>query len=112
MKILEEDWFLMAKSKRKNNISSLQIVQKEHIQPQLMKMMETARKMGYEEGKKQAALQSKIEGMSELMISIQTWTNEIDQHVKGIGPKNKELIMFYYAERIKELIEKQMNVKQ
>lgn len=112
MKILEEDWFLMAKSKRKNNNSSLQIVQKEHIQPHLLKMIDTARRVGFEEGKRQAARQSKIEGMSELMISMQTWTNEIDQHVKGIGPKNKELIMFYYAERIKELIEKQMKVKQ
>lgn len=73
-------------------------LQPQAMNPVLMEAFIRGRNAGEKTGK--------VDGYAEAMTKYHVWTDEIDQHVKGIGPKMKAQIEEYYAKRIQENIEK------
>ena len=68
------------------------------MDPLLVKAFARGRESGIKEGK--------VDGIAEIMTKFDQWIDEIDTRVKGIGPKTKMDLQIYFAERIKESIDK------
>lgn len=66
------------------------------MDPKLIEAYTKGRSVGLHEGK--------VEGVAETMTLFDKWIDEIDQHIKGIGPKKKLEIEMYLGDRIKEVI--------
>jgi hypothetical protein len=60
----------------------------------------------YVKGRTVGIKQGKVDGIAEIMTMFDQWIDEMDKRVKGIGPKTKMDIQMYFADRIKESIEK------
>ena len=70
------------------------------MDPVLIKAYTSGRSVGEKEGR--------VNGAADMMMLFNKWIQEIDQHVKGIGPKKKLEIEKYLGDRIKETIEAQI----
>jgi hypothetical protein len=75
-------------------------------------LMEMKLVEAYERGRNVGIKEGKAEGIAEIMMKYHNWAEEIDKHVKGIGPATKLAIIQYFAERIQESIEKNKSKKQ
>ena len=67
------------------------------MDPTLMKAFMSGRDAGFKTGK--------IEGLSDMMVMFSDWIEEMDQHVKGIGPQRKIEIELYLAQCIKRAVD-------
>lgn len=77
------------------------------MDPVLIKAFSRGRESGYKEGREEG----KVEGMAEVMTFFHIWTENIDSYIKGIGPMKKADIQNYFAERMKESIERNKEMK-
>lgn len=59
----------------------------------------------YMSGRSQGIIEGNMEGMAAVFVLFNTWIEEIDQHIKGIGPKTKIEIEKYLADCIKKAVE-------
>lgn len=66
------------------------------ISPELIEAYTRGRAVGEKEGR--------TDGAAEVMILFNGWLQEIDQHVKGIGPKKKLELEKYFANRLRETV--------
>lgn len=66
------------------------------MDPVLIEAYVRGRTVGIKEGK--------VDGIAEIMTLFDQWIDEID--IKGIGPQRKLEIQMYFADRIKESINK------
>lgn len=90
----------MGKKKRKqkaNQVGNTQtmVINKKPapMDPALIKSFASGRKSGYQEG------------LAKGFLLQNDWIQEIDKHVKGIGPKKKLEIEKYFADRLKAAIQ-------
>lgn len=89
----------MGKASRLKKEKKIQVEKPQMISPELIEAYVRGRKIGV------------VDGFSEAMTNYHTWTDEIDKHVKGIGPGIKALIEEYFANRIRESINKNTHKK-
>jgi flagellar biosynthesis/type III secretory pathway protein FliH len=94
--------------KKKKMKVSVQTKQAPTMDPLLIKSFARGREAGMREGK----IEGKIDGMSEMMNLFHEWTEDMDKHVKGVGPVIKQEITLYFANCIKEQIRKQLENKE
>lgn len=75
------------------------------MDPEVMKAFtrgkEVGHKAGYSEGK--------VDGMMQLMMLFETWIEEMDSEVHGIGKKKKEDIREFFAKKIATSIQERTN---
>lgn len=88
--------------KKQKKSSPILPVAAEPMNPSLMKAFVKGRDAGFQSGKQEG----KVEGLAEMMMLFSEWTEVMDQHIKGIGPKKKMEIQLFFADRIKESIQK------
>jgi hypothetical protein len=74
------------------------------MDPVLIKAFVSGRESGIKEGK--------VDGIAEIIMKYDLWTEEMDQHIKGVGPVTKQAIREYFAERIRETIEQNKQRRQ
>lgn len=67
------------------------------MDPTLIKAYTRGRDIGYRDGR--------VEGAAEVFMLFSEFVEDIDKHVKGIGPKTKIDIELYLANKIKETVE-------
>lgn len=89
----------MGKKSRQKKSKQIQtnLTARSPMDPALMEAFTRGRNSGYKNGK--------VEGLAEMMQLFDKWVDEIETHVKGIGPKTKMEIQYYFAERIKTSVE-------
>ncbi|PGQ88316.1 hypothetical protein [Priestia megaterium] len=75
------------------------------MDPALIKAYTSGRKIGVMQGHEEGIKEGRVQGAAELMVLFNKWVQEIEQHVKGIGPKTKLDIETYFGNRIKESVE-------
>lgn len=82
------------------------------IQPKPQKpKMDSTLVEAYVRGRNVGEKQGKIDGYAEAITNYHVWTEDIDKHVKGIGPKMKMAIEEYFAIKMQETIDKNKNNK-
>lgn len=101
----------MGKASRLKKEKRLGTTEMKIQQEQQKAMMDPLLIEAYTRGRMVGERQGKIDGYEQAIMMFHHWTEDIDNRVKGIGPKMKTAIEEYFAIKMQETIDKNKNNK-